>query len=505
MQAGPTQAKKDDDETRPLMPRAKASSSAEDLGASERGVLERPLIVSAEAAKLLPLVLCLGLIPGTASSFYLSSVGYFTDLFHDKSLFSDQLFLVFGSAVPIFAVKFLDDHLDHILGTHHTVSFRIVVSSVVLSVATAATALVSSRIAVHIIGLTIGFFSFAMISTATEIAIHDAAACGTWLHTGVAIGSVFPKIIAPLVHYGPKASLTIRIFFFGMPALFCGMLSIFLCGIVVVAMRELRRLNDEGGADASASRSQSVGVAFATVCYRMQPAPCSIGAEGSSDSCSESAAAMGAVRGASAAASAMEPAGALLQSVPSEQQQVPWFRREPFLEFQAVAHAFTGMVASFFLLSFVPSLGSADLAQRLYLSKVGGDFLGRVWVSILWGAEPVASSLRIPVPGHLIIAGLANKVRVSLCLFLVLPVISPSMREAVSISDTSKQFLFTFIFGIGAAIGSWLEAVLLMSTPLNRRQFTGRCLTIAHFGGLLTGLIIGEAVRIGGHVNHLTL
>jgi len=187
----------------------------------ESGVFDKSTLGA--RLEMLLLVAGLGVLSGSATSFYLFSIGYFEA--QDEKIFSLQLAIVSAS----FLVTLLVAWSSESLGVEAGLFWRVVIGSLVMGMMVFSMAVVESRGALFCVGAVVGGLAALIFACGLDVAsaIHPRAL--PWVYAGVAVGAATPQGVTRLVGYGPGASASVRFLFFGTPAVMCLVGSLFYC------------------------------------------------------------------------------------------------------------------------------------------------------------------------------------------------------------------------------------------------------------------------------------
>ncbi|CAK0832155.1 unnamed protein product, partial [Prorocentrum cordatum] len=481
---------------------ADGEAEPEGLGDDPRAVVPDPPLAAAPAPRLLaegtlgariePLLIAagLGVLPGVASSAYLSSVGYFADSLATPDLFVWQLAAVLGAASLATLLTWgVDQATDRPAARRPAASgppLRTVLSSELLAAAVLATATVESRDGLLALGAAVGALAATLLACGLELASTGDTASVLWVHAGAALGAALPVPLSLLSSFGPGASQGERLAFFAVPAAMCLL----------------------GGAALWRQRRPLGGQAQPL----LQPG---------------------------------EPASELAEAPAAAQAEAA---NRPTWVPAAVGAAWLGALlapaCATFLVVLLTRLGSPREAQSLFFYKVSGELIGRLLSLAAWGrcarhglegppepgfpegpaAPGGAASFAAPPPrrgrspnaaaggphpppsqaaepralpeatGPGLLAALLNAAQVAASLALVVHASRPGGSIASLARPASSEALLWSVFGagaVGATASSHLDALVpLSAAPAAPRHSLMRVQTLVGLAGAVAGLAL---------------
>lgn len=207
-------------------------------------------------------LLLLGFGPGSAIACYFAAVGYYAKKVSSETLFGYQLLSVLGvQLITLILQCLLDDVYDKEYGHQQTFAFRLIFTGVVVMALCLGLPFCSTTASILCVGALLAFFATAQMSSAAQLGSLATPGGSTWVQSGNVMGLAIPVIIAPTTGFGPNASQTCAMVFFGTPALL-----VFVATLLFLQRHLYEMRQDSSEACDDIQRSQSfVGVAYGTL------------------------------------------------------------------------------------------------------------------------------------------------------------------------------------------------------------------------------------------------
>mmetsp|Transcript_548 Transcript_548/g.1704 ORF Transcript_548/g.1704 Transcript_548/m.1704 type:complete len:447 (-) Transcript_548:142-1482(-) len=285
----------------------------------------------------------LGMPSGAIVSSYLASCGYFALRFNSHLLFGLQNLTVYSLHLLVLILQeAFDDMLDKKFGVEQTYGFRMIAVGILSSLLMIGVPLCGSPVAVLILGAFTTFSAVSQLSAATQLSAAIVKGGGMFVSFGCTLGGMLPILTVFLVNFHPGCSKDRAMAFYVVTAVF---------GVLCLSFWVVKHF--------FAVRHDSLTTAATPVLYDKD--------EGGT--------------GSSLLSSAYRTMSQDLPRMESYQDKRTW--AEDFHGIGAKAFTLTSLgllicMTSGFMVVPLFTLAKPQVAQKLFLLKCLGDFVGRV-------------------------------------------------------------------------------------------------------------------------------
>mmetsp|Transcript_92351 Transcript_92351/g.260887 ORF Transcript_92351/g.260887 Transcript_92351/m.260887 type:complete len:451 (-) Transcript_92351:6-1358(-) len=377
----------------------------------------------------------IGLASGSVPSSYFACVGFFATRLDSKELGGYQ-FLVYQSSLVLVLTlqQFFDDAYDAAYGVRQAFGFRIIVPGFVQAVLGFIMVTASASWQVVLAGIIIAICSTSQWSSAAQLGSVLVSGGGTYVGAGLTLGSALAVVLVPVVGFSPEASLARALVFCGIGSAICA-LGTFLFLVLHLAV--------QGGT------LQSVGIQRRSASGRLT----------------------------------------LGYQTMSEHQASGASRGNSSVNFVMLFCAFN-LVMTFAPLPLFPLAGS-DMSQRLILTKLAGDGLGRlvalgqasqygrytpVRSSVVWFITAVCSMRLVPIAYILIWLESSESTR-------------PSLAEPFWLC-----LICLIFFSIGSYVDGMFNLAVQLAVPEAERKSATRFNVFLACCGSVAGTMFGATI-----------
>lgn len=170
--------------------------------------------------ELLPSLLSVGFGPGAVVSVYLSSGGFFDEVFHSPSLFAGQaLFVSLASVLVVASKAVLDDRVDEWLGVERAWPLRTATCGMLAALCLLCLPFVQSPVPLLLVGAGCSSFAVCQSASGTKLASALLPGGSNLVALGTTLGGVTPLAFSYMVGYEPGCKQVRTSAYFGAAAL----------------------------------------------------------------------------------------------------------------------------------------------------------------------------------------------------------------------------------------------------------------------------------------------